>query len=94
VKRIRLLVQQVIDAAEGLAHADRPGDRRAVDVQHRLDFLEQLDRLAHLAVELVDEGDDRRVAQRQTSSSLMVCASTPLAASITITAASTAVSTR
>ncbi len=31
---------------------------------------------------------------RQTSSSLMVCASTPLAASITITAASTAVSTR
>ena len=31
---------------------------------------------------------------RQTSSSLIVCASTPLAASITITAASTAVSTR
>ena len=32
--------------------------------------------------------------RRQTSSSLMVCASTPLAASITMTAASTAVSTR
>ena len=31
---------------------------------------------------------------RHTSSSLIVCASTPLAASITITAASTAVSTR
>jgi hypothetical protein len=31
---------------------------------------------------------------RQTSSSLIVCASTPFAASITITAASTAVSTR
>ena len=31
---------------------------------------------------------------RQTSSSLIVCASTPLAASITISAASTAVSTR
>ncbi len=31
---------------------------------------------------------------RQTSSSLIVCASTPLAASMTITAASTAVSTR
>jgi hypothetical protein len=31
---------------------------------------------------------------RHTSSSLMVCSSTPLAASITITAASTAVSTR
>ena len=32
--------------------------------------------------------------RRQTSRSLIVCASTPLAASITITAASTAVSTR
>ena len=32
--------------------------------------------------------------RRQTLSSLIVCASTPLAASITITAASTAVSTR
>jgi hypothetical protein len=32
--------------------------------------------------------------RRQTSSSLMVCASTPFAASITMTAASTAVSTR
>ena len=32
--------------------------------------------------------------RRHTSSSLIVCASTPLAASITITAASTAVSTR
>ena len=32
--------------------------------------------------------------RRQTSSSLIVCSSTPLAASITITAASTAVSTR
>ena len=31
---------------------------------------------------------------RQTSSSLIVCSSTPLAASMTITAASTAVSTR
>jgi hypothetical protein len=59
----QLLVQQVPDAAEGLAHAERPGDRRAVDLQHRLDLLEQLDRLAHLAVELVHEGDDRRVAQ-------------------------------
>jgi hypothetical protein len=59
----QLVVQQVPDAAEGLAHAERPGDRRAVDLQHRLDLLEQLDRLAHLAVHLVHEGDDRRVAQ-------------------------------
>ena len=38
-------------------------DRRAVDAQHRLDLLEQRERLAHLAVHLVDERDDRRVAQ-------------------------------
>ena len=32
-------------------------------LQHRLDFVEQLDRRAPVAVELVDEGHDRRVAQ-------------------------------
>ena len=63
--------------------------------EHRLDLVQQFQRLAHLAVELVDEREDRAVARsRHTSNSLLVCASTPLAASITITAASTAVSTR
>jgi hypothetical protein len=56
------VIEQVIDAAKGLAHADRPGDRRALDAQHRFDLLEQVEGLAHLTVELVDEGDDRRVA--------------------------------
>jgi hypothetical protein len=79
---------------ESLAHADRPGDRRAFDAEYRFDFLEQVEGLAHLAVELVDESDDRRLRMRQTLSSLIVCASTPLAASMTITAASTAVRTR
>ena len=57
------VVAQVEHAAKGLAHADRPGDRRAVDLEHRLDFLEQCHRLAHFAVHLVDERDDRRIAQ-------------------------------
>ena len=57
------VVAQVEHAAERLAHADRPRDRRAVDRQHRLDLLEQRQRLAHLAVHLVDERDDRRGAQ-------------------------------
>ena len=35
------VVQQVEHAAKRLAHADRPGHRRAVDLQHRLDLLEQ-----------------------------------------------------
>ncbi len=88
------IVAEVVDAAEALAHADRPGDRRTIDRQNGFDFLEERKRLAHFAVHLVDERDDRRVAQTATSSSLIVCASTPFAASITITAASTAVSTR
>ncbi len=57
------VVVEVIDAAKALAHADRPGHRRALDAEHRLDFVEQVDRLLALAVELVDEGQDRRVAQ-------------------------------
>jgi hypothetical protein len=56
------VIQQVIDATKGLAHADRPGDRSALDAQHRFDLLKQVERLADLTVELVDEGDDRRVA--------------------------------
>ena len=52
----------MINTAEGFSHADRPGDRRAFDVQHRFNFFEQFEGLAHFAVELVNEGDDRRVA--------------------------------
>jgi hypothetical protein len=52
----------VIHAAEVLAHADRPGHRRALDLQHRFDFVQQFQRIARFAVHLVHEGDDRRVA--------------------------------
>jgi hypothetical protein len=74
--------------------ADRPGHRRAVERQLLLDLVEDLERDRGLAVHLVDEGDDRDVAQRQTSNSFSVLGSMPLAASITMTAASTAVSVR
>ena len=57
------VVAKVEHAAECLAHADRPADRRAVDREDGLDLLEQRERLAHLAVELVDERDDRRRAE-------------------------------
>src|SRR5690606_40870330 len=43
--------------------ADRPGDRRGLDLQHRLDLVEQLDGVADVAVQLVDKADDGRVAQ-------------------------------
>ena len=53
-----------------------------------------VERLLHLAVHLVDEGEDGRVAGAADLQQRRVCGSTPLAASITISAASTAVSTR
>ena len=57
------VLQQVVDAAEIAPHADGPGDRCAADTEHLLDLVQQRQRLAALAIELVDEGHDRRVAQ-------------------------------
>ncbi|MNF59915.1 hypothetical protein D3C84_415170 [compost metagenome] len=54
---------QVVDALEVLVAADRPGDGRGLDLQHRLDFVQQLDRVADVAVEFVDEADDGGIAQ-------------------------------
>ncbi len=54
---------QVVHALEVAIAADRPGDRRGLDLQYRLDLVEQLDRVADVAVELVDETDDRRIPQ-------------------------------
>ena len=65
-----LVVQQVIHAAEVLAHADRPGDGRALDLQHRFKFVEQIQRIARLAVHLVHEGDDGRIAHAADSQQL------------------------
>jgi hypothetical protein len=57
-----LVALNVVDALEVLAHADRPRERHGGDAQMLFDFVEQFERLAHFAVELVDEGDDRRLA--------------------------------
>ena len=54
---------QVIGAGEVAALPDRPGHRRGVERQRLLDLVEDLERVAALAVHLVDEGDDRNVAQ-------------------------------
>ena len=54
---------EVERAGEVLAAADRPGDGRGVERQRLLDLVEEVERVAALAVHLVDEGDDRDVAQ-------------------------------
>ena len=50
-------------ADEVAAAADRPVHRRGVERQRLLDLVEQIERVAALAVHLVDEGQDRDVAQ-------------------------------
>ncbi|RMO66656.1 hypothetical protein ALQ39_00548 [Pseudomonas amygdali pv. eriobotryae] len=58
-----VVVGQVIDTLEVPVATNRPGDRRSLDLEYGFDFIKQLDRVADVAVELVDETDDRRVAQ-------------------------------
>ena len=90
----RGVAQQVVDPLETFAHADGPGDRRALDIEHVLDFIQHLDTVTDIPVELVDKGKNRRIPQttdfHQFDGSLFY----PLAASITIKAESTAVRVR
>ena len=54
----------VVDAPEVLAAADGPVHRVGLDAEDFFNVLHQLKRVAGLAVHLVDEGEDRDVAQR------------------------------
>ena len=53
------IVEQMINTSESLSAADGPGDRRALNVEHRLDLIHELHRVSALPVELVDKGHDR-----------------------------------
>ncbi len=57
------LAQRIEAALELAAHADRPGHRHHVEREPRGDLVEQRQRVLALAVDLVDEGDDRDIAQ-------------------------------
>ena len=60
----RTLAEQIVMVpTKSRPRADRPADRRGVERQRLLDLVDQVERVAALAVELVDEGDDRHVAQ-------------------------------
>ena len=54
---------EIVGAGEIAARAERPGDRRDVERERLLDLVEKIEGIAGLAVELVDEGHDRHVAQ-------------------------------
>ena len=60
---INAVFQQVVDALQPPAHANRPSDRRATQAQHLFHFIQQLDGGAALTVEFVDECHDGCIAQ-------------------------------
>ena len=62
-KEIDFVVQDVVHALEIFAHADRPGDGCAADLQDVFHFIQQLQRIAHFAVVFVHERNNRRIAQ-------------------------------
>ena len=69
--------------------------RRRVESQHLFDLVEQVEGVTRLAIELVDEGDDGDVAEPADFEQLPGARfDTACAASITITAESTADSVR
>ena len=53
----------IVGAEEIAAAPDRPGHRRGVERQRLFDLIQEIEGVAALAVHLVDEGDDRNVAQ-------------------------------
>ena len=63
VEAAHQLLFEVVGAHEPPALPQRPGDRRHVERQRLLDLVQEIERVARLSVELVDEGDDRDVAQ-------------------------------
>jgi len=58
-----VVVCQVVNTLEVTVATNRPGDRCSLDFQDCFDLVQQLDRVANIAVEFVDKADDRRVTQ-------------------------------
>jgi hypothetical protein len=69
--------------------ADRPVDRSGRDSERALEIVDELQRIARGAVELVDERENRQPVSRQPRTT-RVWSSTPFAASMTITTLSAA----
>ena len=70
-KRKHMAALAIEHAAEVATVADRPVHGIGADAQYRLDLLHELERIAALVVELVDEGENRNVAQRAHAEQLL-----------------------
>ena len=54
---------QVVNTLEKLTHANRPVNWRCLDLQHFLDFIEQLNGIANIAVQFIYKAYDRGITQ-------------------------------
>lgn len=61
-EEVEALIGEVVDTLEEAATVDRPGERAGADVQLLLHLIQQVKGVAALAVQLVYEDDDRRLA--------------------------------
>ena len=59
---VDFVLEQMINAPQIPSHADWPGDGRALDLEHALDFIKKFYGRAAVAIEFVHEGHDGRVA--------------------------------
>ncbi len=58
-----LVLIKLINPFKAFTHADRPSHWRALNFQYTFHFVQQFDRFAAFAVQLVDKGQNRRIAQ-------------------------------
>ncbi len=63
LEQMHAVIEQVKNTFKALAHADWPGDRRTLDIENGLDFIQQFNRFASFTVQFVDKSQDRRIAQ-------------------------------
>ncbi len=84
----------VVDTLEFLTGTDGPVDGAGGNAKLFFDLVKQLEGIVRIAVHLVDEGKIGMLRITQTLNSFLVWASTPLEASMTITAESAAIRVR
>ena len=79
-EEVERLPVEVVDPLEVLPHADRPGERGALDLELVLDVGQDFHRVHPVPVQLVDEGHDRGVAHPADLHELLGLGLDPLAA--------------
>ena len=63
LKNVQHILTQVKNTLEMFAHANRPIDGCRSDTQNVLDFIEQLNRIANIPVQLIDKGHNGSVTK-------------------------------